>query len=53
MAEAVGSISHFFVKLSGSLVAEELMRDVFDITLENSLHMPDAATIILNDPGLK
>jgi phage protein D/phage baseplate assembly protein gpV len=53
MAEAVGSISHFFVKLSGSLVAEELMRDVFDITVENSLHMPDAATIILNDPGLK
>jgi phage protein D/phage baseplate assembly protein gpV len=53
MAEAVGSISHFFVTLSGSLVAEELMRDVFDITVENSLHMPDAATIILNDPGLK
>jgi phage protein D/phage baseplate assembly protein gpV len=53
MAEAVGSISHFFVTLSGSLLAEELMRDVFDITVENSLHMPDAATIILNDPGLR
>src|ERR1044071_4149383 len=53
MAEAVGSISHFFVKLSGALVAEEFMRDLFEITVENSLHMPDSATIILNDPGLK
>src|ERR1051325_11044060 len=53
MAEAVGSLIHFFVKRSGALVAEEFMRDLFEITVENSLHMPDAATIVLNDPGLK
>jgi phage protein D len=29
------------------------MKAVFDISVENSLHMPDAATIVLNDPGLK
>jgi phage protein D len=53
LAEAVGSISHFFVTLSGTLVAEEFMRDLSEITVENSLHMPDVATVVLNDPGLK
>lgn len=53
MAEAVGAISHFFVKLGGAPVAEEFMASLFEITVENSLHMPDAATIVLNDPGLK
>jgi phage protein D len=53
MAEAVGAISHFFVKLNGTLVAEEFMAALFEITVENSLHMPDAGTIVLNDPGLK
>jgi phage protein D len=53
MPEAAGSISHFVVTLSGQLVTEEFMKAVFDISVENSLHMPDAATIVLNDPGLK
>jgi phage protein D/phage baseplate assembly protein gpV len=53
MPEAVGSISHVFVKLGGALVAETFMRDLSEIVVDNSLHMPDAATIVLNDPGLK
>src|SRR4030095_10279049 len=29
------------------------MRDVFEVTVQNSLHLPDVATIVLNDPKLK
>lgn len=53
MADAAGSVSHFIVKLSGELVAPGLMSAISEITVENSLHMPDAATIVLNDPALE
>ena len=29
------------------------MRDLLEMTIENSLHMPDVATLVLNDPRLR
>jgi phage protein D/phage baseplate assembly protein gpV len=46
-------ITQFFVKIDGALVATDFMRDVFEVTVQNSLHLPDVATIVLNDPTLK
>ena len=51
MPDAAGLISHFQVKLNGTLVTEEFMRDLFEITVDSSLHMPDSATVVLNDLG--
>jgi hypothetical protein len=40
------------VRIDGEDVSEPFMRDLLDITVENSLHMPDVATLVLNDPRL-
>jgi phage protein D len=45
-------ISQFHIKINGTDVSDELMRDVLELTVENSLHMPDVATLVLNDPRL-
>lgn len=46
-------LSHFYLMLDGAVAFEELMNDVMEITIENSLHLPDVATIMLHDPHLK
>ena len=53
MPETSALITQFFVKIDGALVATDFMRDVFEVTVQNSLHLPDVATIVLNDPTLK
>jgi phage protein D len=53
MPDSSQLLSHFYLMLDGAVALEELMRDVMEITVENSLHLPDVATIVLNDPHLK
>lgn len=53
MSEPSNLTSQFHVKIDGNDVSELFMRSVLEITVENSLHMPDVATFILNDPQLQ
>lgn len=53
MPETSALITQFHVKIDGAFVPENFMRDVFEVTVQNSLHLPDVATIVLNDPTLK
>ncbi len=50
-------LSQFFLKIDGKAVPEpqmeELMRDVIEITVDDSMHMPDMFTIHLHDKSLK
>jgi phage protein D/phage baseplate assembly protein gpV len=46
-------ITQFHVKIDGAFVAEGFMRDVHEVSVQNSLHLPDVATIVINDPSLK
>lgn len=52
MADTSHLLSQFYVKLDGSDASEEFMRDLMEITVENSLHLPDVATLQLHDPHL-
>jgi phage protein D len=53
MPDSSQLLSHFYLMLDGAVALDELMRDVMEITVENSLHLPDVAMIVLNDPHLK
>src|SRR3954467_1149061 len=53
MPETSALITQFHVKIDGTFVPESFMRDVFELTVQNSLHLPDVATIVINDPGVK
>ncbi len=46
-------VSDFYLKLDGADAPLELVQDILEITVENSLHLPDVATIIINDRRLK
>lgn len=52
MADTSQLLSQFYVKLDGADASEEFMRDLMEITVENSLHLPDVATLMLHDPHL-
>jgi len=45
-------VTQFHVKIDGTFVPEAFMQDVFEVSVQNSLHLPDVATIILNDKKL-
>lgn len=49
MSDTQQLLSHFYLKLDGSDAPLELMRDVLEITVESSLHLPDVATIQIHD----
>src|SRR5215470_13470348 len=53
MPEASSLISQCHLKIDGSPVPDEFMKSLAEVTVENSLHMPDVATVILNDPSLR
>jgi phage protein D len=53
MSDARTFISQCRVRLDRRRVPEEFMSSLAEITVENSLHMPDVATVVLNDPGLR
>ncbi len=45
-------LSHFYLYIDGTLDSE-LQNDLLSLTIESSLHMPDAATLVINDQNLK
>ena len=45
-------LSHFYLYLDGALESE-MQDDLLSVTIESSLHLPDTATLVLNDPNLK
>lgn len=53
MPETSNLISQFYVELDGKPAPAELMRALYEITIETSLHMPDAATLLVHDPQLR
>jgi uncharacterized protein involved in type VI secretion and phage assembly len=46
-------VADLYLKLGGADAPRELIGDVLEIMVENSLHLPDVATIVLNDRQLK
>lgn len=46
-------LPQFYLKIDGQDASEELNRDLLEVTVENSLHLPDVATLLINDPKLK
>ncbi len=53
MPDASSLISQFHLKIDGTEVSEEFMRDMLEVVVDNSLHMPDVATLVMNDPRLR
>jgi phage protein D len=45
-------LSQIYVQIDGAEVTEEFMGDLLEVTVENSLHLPDVATLILHDARL-
>lgn len=43
----------FFVRINGQTAPLELMRDVIEIVVDDSLHLPDMFTILLHDGTLR
>jgi phage protein D/phage baseplate assembly protein gpV len=53
MSERNALQSNFYLSLGGQPVDLELMRDLEQVVVETSLHLPDVATITLHDPRLR
>ncbi len=49
---ATQHLSHFYLYFDGALDSE-MQDDLLSVTIESSLHLPDTATLVLNDPNLK
>ncbi|HLX57975.1 MAG TPA: VgrG-related protein, partial [Ktedonobacteraceae bacterium] len=45
-------LSQIYVQIEGTEVTEELMGDLLEVSVENSLHLPDVATLVLHDARL-
>lgn len=45
-------LSQFYIKIANTPVPEEFKRALERVTVENSLHLPDMATLELHDPRL-
>lgn len=46
-------LSHFYITLDGVPATGELAADLVRLDVESSLHLPDVATLVVNDPALK
>lgn len=46
-------LSHFFVQLDGADASDDFNRDLLRVAIENSLHLPDVATLTLHDSQLR
>src|SRR5688500_10507568 len=55
MADAHTLLEHVYVTVDGmdATVAQELMGDLLEATIESSLHLPDVATLVLHDTRLR
>jgi phage protein D len=45
-------LSQIYVKIDGSDATDEFTKDLLEVTVENSLHLPDVATLVLHDTRL-
>lgn len=45
-------LSQFYIKIGGEDAPEELMNNLIDVTVEDSVHLPDMFAIRLHDPRL-
>ena len=45
-------LSQIYVKIDGTEVTDEFMGDLLEVSVENSLHLPDVATLVLHDARL-
>lgn len=46
-------LSQCYVKIEGADAPEDFMRALVEVTVDSSLHLPDVATLILQDPRLR
>lgn len=46
-------LSQFYVKISGAPASDAMMLNLVEATVEESLHLPDVATLVLHDPDGK
>ncbi len=53
MPETSNLTSQFYVELDGQPAPADLMRALYEISIDNSLHMPDVATLLVHDPQLR
>jgi phage protein D len=52
MPENQNLLSQLYIKIDGADVSDDFMSDLLEVTVENSLHLPDVATIVLHDTRL-
>lgn len=52
MPESGNLLSQVYITLDGTEATDEFMRDLLEVTVENSLHLPDVATLVLHDARL-
>ncbi len=46
-------LSHFYFKLGGADAPEELMHDLVNVEVDDSLHIPDMFTLQVRDPNMQ
>lgn len=46
-------LSQFFIKINGTDAQEEFMDAIVEVTVDNSLYLPDMFTILVRDPELR
>jgi phage protein D len=51
LAENTLLLSQLYIKIAGQQASKELMHALVNATVESSLHLPDAATLTMHDPG--
>jgi phage protein D len=53
MPDTTNLLSQFYVKIGGTDASTDFMRDLIEVTVESSLHLPDVATLTLHDRRLQ
>jgi phage protein D/phage baseplate assembly protein gpV len=46
-------LDHLYIKLAGSYLPPDMMRDLAQVTVDTSLHLPDMFTILIHDEKMK
>ena len=49
MPDSTGLLSQVYVKIDGQEAPDALVGDLLEVTVESSLHLPDVATLVIND----
>jgi phage protein D len=50
VADTTGLLSQVYVELDGQTAPADFVQDLMDVSVENSLHLPDVAALTINDP---